>query len=70
MGVVTTARVTHATPAATYANTAERGWEAYVTDMEGDCKDIAHQLVINNPDIQVKQFDLSYKSTRSSIQQG
>ncbi|MBB3061676.1 alkaline phosphatase [Microbulbifer rhizosphaerae] len=41
-GVVSTARITHATPAATYARTPERNWEHRA---EGDCKDIATQLV-------------------------
>ena len=40
-GVVSTARITHATPAANYAQSPERGWEA---SAEGDCKDIASQL--------------------------
>ena len=41
-GVVSTARITHATPAAAYAHTANRDWEA--TAPEG-CRDIADQLV-------------------------
>ena len=47
-GVVSTARITHATPAATYAKSADRNWED-VSDMPedavGTCKDIADQLV-------------------------
>jgi len=48
-GVVSTARVTHATPAATYAKSAERNWED-ISDMPteaiaGGCNDIASQLV-------------------------
>ena len=48
-GVVTTARITHATPAATYAHSAERNWED-VSDMTDEaisngCEDIASQLV-------------------------
>lgn len=48
-GVVSTARITHATPAATYAKSADRNWED-VSDMPEDavndgCKDIADQLV-------------------------
>jgi len=47
-GVVSTARITHATPAATYAHTSERDWEADVNvpaprAAEG-CRDIARQL--------------------------
>lgn len=48
-GVVSTARITHATPGATYAHTPERNWEAD-SDMppierEAGCRDIASQLV-------------------------
>ena len=48
-GVVTTARITHATPAATYAHSPERGWESDF-DMpaaarQQGCKDIAAQLL-------------------------
>lgn len=48
-GVVSTARITHATPAATYAKSADRNWED-VSDMPADavtqgCEDIASQLV-------------------------
>ncbi|XP_061188266.1 alkaline phosphatase-like [Saccostrea echinata] len=55
VGVVTTTRVTHATPAGTYANVADRNWEgdAEMTHVTGGCKDIARQLVEDNPDIQV-----------------
>lgn len=48
-GVVSTARLTHATPAATYAHTPNRDWEsdAELTDeaKANGCKDIAAQLV-------------------------
>ena len=48
-GVIATARITHATPAATYAKSADRNWED-ISDMpaeavEAGCKDIADQLV-------------------------
>lgn len=43
-GVVTTARLTHATPAATYAHVSERGWEDNSRVPE-PCKDIARQLI-------------------------
>ncbi|KAI0233362.1 Alkaline phosphatase, tissue-nonspecific isozyme [Lamellibrachia satsuma] len=55
-GVVTTTRVTHATPANTYAHVGERKAEAVVPDgvIEGDkCKDIASQLIDDNDDIRV-----------------
>ena len=46
-GVISTARITHATPAATYAKSTDRNWED-ISDMpEGSeaCEDIASQLV-------------------------
>lgn len=48
-GVVTTTRVTHATPAATYAHTPDRDWESDANmpqeaRVQG-CKDIARQLI-------------------------
>ncbi|WP_196138730.1 alkaline phosphatase [Aliikangiella sp. G2MR2-5] len=48
-GIVTTARITHATPAATYAKSADRNWED-ISDMpqsavDAGCKDIAEQLI-------------------------
>ena len=54
-GVVSTARITHATPAVNYAHIGNRDWEAAVTCAPGQCtlpadpaatvKDIARQLV-------------------------
>ena len=48
-GVVSTARITHATPAAIYAHSAERGWEwdAGIPEsaLAAGCRDIARQLV-------------------------
>ncbi|MDO6694710.1 alkaline phosphatase [Aliiglaciecola sp. 3_MG-2023] len=48
-GIISTARITHATPAATYAKSADRNWED-ISDMsteaaEAGCIDIADQLV-------------------------
>ncbi|HEY5715398.1 MAG TPA: alkaline phosphatase [Psychromonas sp.] len=48
-GIISTARITHATPAATYAKSVERNWED-ISDMPSEaisagCKDIADQLV-------------------------
>ncbi|XP_050414004.1 alkaline phosphatase isoform X1 [Patella vulgata] len=55
VGVVTTSRVTHATPAASYAHTAERNWEndGNMDGVQGGCSDIAKQLLIDNSFIQV-----------------
>ena len=48
-GIVSTARITHATPAATYAKTAQRDWEndSQLSDeaKANGCKDVAAQLV-------------------------
>ncbi len=48
-GVVTTTRLTHATPGATYAHTPERGWENDTELSSGavaaGCRDIARQFV-------------------------
>ncbi|MFT4926999.1 MAG: alkaline phosphatase [Phenylobacterium sp.] len=48
-GIISTARITHATPAATYAKSADRNWED-ISDMPvqavaAGCQDIASQLV-------------------------
>ena len=57
-GVVTTARITDATPANTYAHVCERNAESsfpdYVADEGFKSKDIARQLVDDNGDIRVK----------------
>ena len=43
---MTTTRITHATPAASYASSPERDWEGTVPDQCKDTvKDIAHQLI-------------------------
>lgn len=46
IGVVSTARITHATPASVYASAADRDWEADKDLPEGaSCQDIASQLI-------------------------
>ncbi|XP_045172754.2 alkaline phosphatase-like [Mercenaria mercenaria] len=54
-GIVTTARITHATPAAAYAKTPSRNWEgdSAMSKSDAPCKDIARQLVEDNKDINV-----------------
>uniref|UniRef100_K1QS35 alkaline phosphatase n=1 Tax=Magallana gigas TaxID=29159 RepID=K1QS35_MAGGI len=54
-GIVTTARITHATPGAGYAHSADRVWEgdSEMEGVTGGCKDIAYQLVKENQHIQV-----------------
>lgn len=48
-GIVTTARITHATPAATYAKSPDRGWEDNsrmpAAAITAGCEDIASQMV-------------------------
>jgi len=48
-GIVSTARITHATPAATYAHTPNRDWESdaelSAEALANGCKDIASQLI-------------------------
>ena len=48
-GVISTARLTHATPAASYANTPERNWESdsHTNEAGVECDDIAKQLASN-----------------------
>ncbi|XP_064613946.1 alkaline phosphatase, tissue-nonspecific isozyme-like [Liolophura sinensis] len=55
VGIVTTTRLTHATPAAAYAHVPNRYWEgdASIGPAGVGCRDIALQLVEDNPDIQV-----------------
>uniref|UniRef100_A0A1B6CV61 Alkaline phosphatase n=2 Tax=Clastoptera arizonana TaxID=38151 RepID=A0A1B6CV61_9HEMI len=53
-GIVTTTRITHASPAGTYAHTASRDWEGDIDVLKdkqdpGLCEDIASQLVNRNP---------------------
>jgi alkaline phosphatase len=43
-GVITTTRITHATPAAAYASSSSRYWESNENTPKG-CDDIAHQLI-------------------------
>lgn len=55
VGIVTTARLTHATPAAVYAHSPERDWEddsALPSDaITAGCRDIAAQLMATNFDL-------------------
>ncbi|WP_084396376.1 alkaline phosphatase [Henriciella aquimarina] len=44
-GIVSTARITHATPAATYSEAANRDWEDDTEVQDSGCTDIARQLV-------------------------
>lgn len=57
MGVVTTMRVQHASPAGTYAHTVNRNWysdaDMPAQALKDGCQDIAAQL-ISNMDIDVR----------------
>ncbi|XP_044537067.1 alkaline phosphatase, tissue-nonspecific isozyme-like [Gracilinanus agilis] len=57
VGIVTTTRVNHATPSAAYAHSVDRTWysdnEMPSEALGQGCKDIAHQLMHNIPDIEV-----------------
>ncbi|CAC5414963.1 E3.1.3.1 [Mytilus coruscus] len=70
VGLVTTTRVTHATPAAAYAHAPRRSWEGdtRLDSTQKGCTDIAYQLIKDNPDIQVilgggRRFFLSENET-------
>ncbi|XP_013179969.1 PREDICTED: membrane-bound alkaline phosphatase-like [Papilio xuthus] len=58
-GIVTTTRVTHASPAGVYARAANRNWESDANVRQDGqdpalCRDIAHQLVHSFPGNQLK----------------
>lgn len=65
-GIVTTTRITHATPAGAYAHVANRDWEddTYVKADGQDpetCDDIAEQLVYNPT---AQKFDVNHRLTK------
>ena len=43
-GVVTTARITHATPATAYAHSSDRDWEVDEDISDPNCKDIGEDI--------------------------
>lgn len=65
-GIVTTTRITDATPAAMYAHSAHRLWEcdSELPPEAQRCKDIARQLVENVPGkhFNVSNQNLNYRS--------
>ena len=67
-GVVSTARLTHATPAATYAHTAARDWEADADIKTPGCttKDIARQLIEASPAVR-SSLKLAWGGGRSGF---
>ncbi len=58
-GVVTTTRLTHATPAAAYAKSAHRNWECDAVT-PGGCVDIAQQLVHSDVGKKMQVFRSHY----------
>ena len=69
VGIVTNTRITHATPAAAYARSADRNWEgdSRMEGVEGGCKDIARQLIEDNPDIKAVSYTHLTLPTRSTV---
>lgn len=57
-GIISTARITHATPAATYAKSADRNWEddgdMPQSAKDAGCEDIASQLVNFEPNLEAR----------------
>ena len=77
-GIVSTARLTHATPAAAYAKSPERDWEASTSpgeeDPPNDCQDIASQLIgfagrlrnsLNTTNTEIDGIDLAFGGGRA-----
>jgi len=60
-GIVTTTRLTHATPAASYANSVDRAWEddsvMPIEALNAGCQDIAQQLVNYEARIEARHAD-------------
>ncbi|VVD00298.1 unnamed protein product [Leptidea sinapis] len=61
-GIVTTTRVTHASPAGAFARTADRDWESDAAVLAASvspdvCPDIAYQLVHSHPGNQFKEVE-------------
>lgn len=54
-GIVTTTRLTHATPGAAYSHVPHRDWESNTpSSLVGECKDIARQLIEDEPGSKLK----------------
>nr|CDS24569.1 intestinal type alkaline phosphatase 1 [Echinococcus granulosus] len=52
-GIVTTSRITHASPSGCYGHVAHRDWESDANLPNNGCTDLAYQLVTEHPDIHV-----------------
>lgn len=71
-GIVTTTRVTHASPAGSYAHAANRQWENNNRVLEDGqdptaCRDIAYQLVHSSPGNKFKVYLLIHNIKLSVI---
>ena len=64
-GVISTARITHASPATTFAHASHRDWEADVDLPEGaeECTDIASQLIDADLNKEIRVRTLIYNAT-------
>lgn len=62
--MVTNTRITHASPAASYAHSADREWESdnHMVNVTGNCVDIARQLVDENDYIRVSSLVILSKA--------
>lgn len=75
VGIVTTTRVTHATPAGCYGHVIDRDWEALdgkyfkESDKAEGCSDLASQLVDNHTYINVKKEFLSIRKFLGCLEQ-
>lgn len=62
VGIVTTTRVTHATPSAAYAHCVDRDWysdgDMPAEAVQAGCKDLSRQLIENIPNINVSSCTL------------
>ncbi|KAK6619251.1 hypothetical protein RUM44_003633 [Polyplax serrata] len=72
-GIVTNTRVTHATPAALYAHTPSRYWEddgKIPPASRKSCKDIARQLIEDDPGRNINFLRRRKRSTDEFIEKG
>ena len=60
-GVVTTARITHATPATAYSNSASRNWESDGQVPDKNCSDIGRFITQSAFFYNTSHFNMLYK---------
>lgn len=70
-GLVTTTRITHASPAGNYAHTSEREWESdgSMSMSSSSCTDIAYQMVYDEPgkNCKVSGFGIVLRFNREKV---